>query len=67
MLLKSFFVYHKQFPVTVAYAVTVRGYPLTVLLLIYQIMYSVLEWHMLPCPGYALWKDFISQPLILDQ
>ena len=57
MLLKSFFVYRKQFPVTVAYAVTIhkcQGLSLDCAIVDYQIMYSVLEWHMLPCPGEGL-------------
>ena len=67
MLLKSFFVYRKQFPVTVAYAVTCQGLSLDCAIVDLSDNYSVLEWHMLPCLEYALWKDFILQPLIQNR
>ena len=71
LLMKSFFVYCKQFPVTVAYAVTTihkcQGLPLDCAIVDLSITCSVMEWHiaMLPYLGYELWKDFISQPLTL--
>ena len=73
LLQKSFFVYHKQFPVTVAYAVTIhkcQGLSLdcAIVDLSDNIFCAGMAYvHTLPCPGYALWKHFISQPLILSQ
>ena len=67
MLLKNFFVYRKQFPVTVAYAVTIQGLSLDCAIVDLSDNVFCAGMAYVAMSGYALWKDLISQPLILDQ